>query len=271
MPGKSYYSILNLKEGASKAEIKKSYRRLVKKYHPDVSKDPNCHEKYLEINEAYEALLEPKPKTKRKTSTTKAQKWENYKEESRKKTAQRDAQKAQEIKRFYQSLRTGWRRGWIRINVMFSIIICAFIVADQESHLTQRKIKITSFQNLSQSNEITTLEGSFTLHNIHSILRSKTYVVLFESNYLKQAVYVAYKHDGKYMHHKVLFGPRGPSFYWGFPAVFVVSILPLIFYLFFRKNNGWFVFFHYTTLIVTTPWLIYFIVEHPEMIDVLKF
>jgi hypothetical protein len=51
----------------------------------------------------------------------------------------------------------------------------------------------------------------------------------------------------------------------------VVSMLPLIFYLFFRKNNGWFVFFHYTILIVTTPWLIYFIVEHPEMIDVLKF
>ena len=212
MPGKSYYSILNLQEGASKAEIKKSYRKLVKKYHPDVSTDPNCHEKYLEVNEAYEALLESKLKIKRKPSTTRAQKWQNYKEENRKKTAQRDAQKAKEIKRFYRSLRTGWRRGWIRINVLFSIIICLFIVADQESRLTQRKIKITSFQNLSQSNEITTLEGSFTLHNIHSILRSKTYVVLFESKYLKQAVYVAYKHDGKYMHHKILFGPRGPSF-----------------------------------------------------------
>jgi len=115
------------------------------------------------------------------------------------------------------------------------------------------------------------LEGGYTLQNIHSILRSKTYVVLFESKYLKQAVYAAYKHDGKYTYHKVLFGPRGPSFYWGFPIVFAVSMLPFIFYLFFRKNNGWFVFFHYTTLIVTTPWLIYFILEHPEMIEVLKF
>ena len=155
--------------------------------------------------------------------------------------------------------------------LLFSIIICVFLVADQESHLTQRKIKITSFQNLSKSNEITTLEGGYTLQNIHSIIRSKAYVVLFESKYLKQSVYAAYKHDGKYFYHKVLFGPRGPSFYWGFPVVFVVSMLPLIFYLFFRKNNGWFVFFHYATLIITTPWLIYFIIEHPEMIDVLKF
>ena len=85
MPGKSYYSILNLQEGASKAEIKKSYRKLVKKYHPDVSTDPNCHEKYLEVNEAYEALLESKLKIKRKPSTTRAQKWQNYKEENRKK------------------------------------------------------------------------------------------------------------------------------------------------------------------------------------------
>ena len=50
MPGKTYYEILNLPEGATKAQIKKSYRQLVKLYHPDVTDDPNAHEKYLEIN-----------------------------------------------------------------------------------------------------------------------------------------------------------------------------------------------------------------------------
>ncbi|MDA9206903.1 hypothetical protein N9O41_01055, partial [Crocinitomicaceae bacterium] len=75
-------------------------------------------------------------------------------------------------------------------------------------------------------------------------------------------------HDGEYKYHRVLFSPRGPSFYWGFPIVIFVSLLPILFFLFARKNNGWFVFLHYATLIITTPWIIYFVFEHPEMIQV---
>ena len=81
LSGKTYYEILNLPEGASKAEIKKSYRALVKLYHPDVTDDPKAHEKYLEINQAYEALTEPQ-KTKNKpnshNSSTRENKWNKY-------------------------------------------------------------------------------------------------------------------------------------------------------------------------------------------------
>jgi hypothetical protein len=272
VPGKSYYRILNLKEGASKAEIKKSYRTLVKKYHPDVSKDPDAHEKYLAVNEAYEALLDPKPRRKTNNAQnqrhSKNQKWNAYKEQSRKRAAERAAEKAKEIQRFYKSLRTGWRRGWIKINVALSLIICGFVIADQFSDLNHRLIKITGYDNLSGEQAITTSEGDFTLQQTHSIIRSKKYLILFETKYLKQTVYVCYNHDGEYKYHRVLFSPRGPSFYWGFPIVIFVSLLPILFFLFARKNNGWFVFLHYATLIITTPWIIYFVFEHPEMIQV---
>ena len=51
-----YYSVLGLNENASLAQIKKAYRTLSKKYHPDVCKEENARERFIEINEAYEFL-----------------------------------------------------------------------------------------------------------------------------------------------------------------------------------------------------------------------
>ncbi len=54
---KNFYEILGVSKDASEEEIKKSYRRLAKKYHPDVNKgDKQAEERFKEISEAYEAL-----------------------------------------------------------------------------------------------------------------------------------------------------------------------------------------------------------------------
>jgi len=53
---KSLYETLEINESATQAEIKKAYRRLARKYHPDICKKPECEEKFKEINAAYEVL-----------------------------------------------------------------------------------------------------------------------------------------------------------------------------------------------------------------------
>lgn len=55
---KDYFEILNLKPPANEEEIKQAYRNLAKKFHPDVNPDPDAHQRFLEISEAYEYLLE---------------------------------------------------------------------------------------------------------------------------------------------------------------------------------------------------------------------
>lgn len=56
MKYKDYYSILGVERSADADAIKKAYRKLAHKYHPDVSKDPEGEEKFKEIAEAYETL-----------------------------------------------------------------------------------------------------------------------------------------------------------------------------------------------------------------------
>src|SRR6185312_10290788 len=56
MKYKDYYAILGLQRGASEDEIKRAYRKLARKYHPDISKETDAEEKFKEVAEAYQTL-----------------------------------------------------------------------------------------------------------------------------------------------------------------------------------------------------------------------
>src|SRR5215207_2420090 len=59
MKYKDYYATLGVDKKASADEIKKAYRKLARKYHPDVSKEKDAKEKFQDVSEAYETLKDP--------------------------------------------------------------------------------------------------------------------------------------------------------------------------------------------------------------------
>lgn len=73
MPSKDYYALFDVKEKATDDEIKKAYRRLAKRYHPDVNTEDEAEEKFKQIQEAYSVLSDPE---KRKLYDTYGESWD---------------------------------------------------------------------------------------------------------------------------------------------------------------------------------------------------
>lgn len=63
MEYKDYYKVMGLSRDATQDEIKRAYRKLARKYHPDVSKEPDAEERFKELGEAYEVLKDPEKRT----------------------------------------------------------------------------------------------------------------------------------------------------------------------------------------------------------------
>ena len=60
MEYKDYYKVLGVERDIDQADLKKTYRKLARKYHPDVSKEANAEERFKDVNEAYEVLGDAK-------------------------------------------------------------------------------------------------------------------------------------------------------------------------------------------------------------------
>ena len=63
--GKDYYKILGVRRIATDDELKKAYRKLALKYHPDKNQDPGAEDKFKEIAEAYDVLSDRELKVAR--------------------------------------------------------------------------------------------------------------------------------------------------------------------------------------------------------------
>jgi len=75
---KDYYKILGVERDVSQSDLKKAYRKMARKYHPDVSKEANAEDRFKEVNEAYEVLGDESKRSQYDTLGSNYQNGQNF-------------------------------------------------------------------------------------------------------------------------------------------------------------------------------------------------
>lgn len=144
------YNTLGLKAHASPDEIRRAYRALVKKYHPDKNHSPEAKDYFLLIQEAYDHLCNPNPEKisaysqkDQETATAYAQDKANYEQYREQARAQRAKKKAAEEAykiEFLRNLKTSWKGWWHRSTAFVGLIL--FIVLWVDFFLPEKTQRI---------------------------------------------------------------------------------------------------------------------------------
>jgi len=126
-----YYKILGLNKGAKPEEIKTAYRLLAKKHHPDLSDDPDAHNKFIEITEAYEILInKTELKGIKRTAQSRAEAERNltYFRQRARETAKRAAEtKYENLKKEHEAFqKSGMNDLFLLLNYILHFLLALF-------------------------------------------------------------------------------------------------------------------------------------------------
>lgn len=131
----SYYKILDLKPGATDAEIKKAYRRKAFEFHPDRNKTPGAHEKFIEITIAYEVLLSGKQVftqssyssttyTRQTSPAPDSEAYKKWQQQAKERAEAQAKRRYEEFKKKNEAFKRRWYFPIIQLLILLSIFAC---------------------------------------------------------------------------------------------------------------------------------------------------
>jgi hypothetical protein len=137
MTRKECFRILGLAETASEAEIRKQYKKLAMRMHPDVNPDPKAHESFIRLSQAVEILLngdsenvDNERKSRRKTGTETEEELESRMRKAKERFEFQQRQEALDEHRYFLSLTSGKRWFYYKIICSFSVFFAIILVLD---------------------------------------------------------------------------------------------------------------------------------------------
>jgi hypothetical protein len=263
----SAYNVLGLTPGASEEEIRKRYRKLVKKFHPDVNKDANAERKFIEIQEAYEELMsdnqdqitvEETPKTSFETKYT------EYRNYAREQYQARKKKEAEDLEKLYVRLQTGPIFLWHKIIAITSLFVMIALILDfvLPYHYVSDVIASYSTDTYQSMNgnlvslAKTSKGESFFLNAFsNGFFDVNPFIQIEKTAILHQSISVL-----SYGNNVLQVIPIHFSFYWAQFVLFPFLLIPNIF-LFYRKKDAVFIMGSYFSRYASGILLLYFLIS----------
>jgi len=263
----SAYKLFGLSPGASEEEIRKRYRELVKKFHPDVNKDVNAEKKFIEIQTAYEELMrEPEAQLgiDHPTESTFQDEYTSYREHARQQFQARKKKEAEELEKLYVRLQTGPIHLLHRCIALASLIVLLTLCLDLILPNQRVSAVITSYStdvyhsmngNLVSLAKTNQGESFFLNAFSNRFFDTNPFIEIKKTAIFHQSVSVLSHSKESLQEIPIHF-----SFYWAQFLLFPFFLIPIAF-LIYRKKDAFFIMGSYFTRYASGIILLYFLIS----------
>lgn len=265
MTGSECYKLFGLNPGASEQEIRKKYRVLAKKFHPDVNSDEKSTKRFLEIQEAYAFLLQdtlqpieeaPIPETSLEDD------YAAYRAHAAEQFKARKMKEERELQAMYVRLQSGPTFLFHRIVALVCGLVLTALILDLVLPHRIEKSVIESYSTdvyQSLNNQLVSLAKTtdgdrFFLHAFSNrYFDTNPFIDIERTSILHQAIHVVSNANDM-----VQVIPIHFSFYWAQAVLFFFLLVPIVF-LFYRKKDAFFIMGSYFSRYGSGMLLLYFL------------
>jgi len=266
MPKSKYYKILGLPVGASEQEVRKSYRQLAMKYHPDRNSSPNAEEMFIRLTEAYEILIGKRTPRGTPGSTPRKSKKESHEERmktARKRYTEQIIREHLENERYFNYLTKSRKWDTIRLGAFIGTILALFMIMDyflphhfEEDQITHFRRSAAYSPGGQEVGLIKTERGDhYWVSRMTYDLHSKTRHIYVETSWIfHNPIYIISRGKLEYNY----FNPHFTAFNTAW-ALIIILLLPLLTIQYKRKSLGFTLLYHasyYGTSILIIIYLI---------------
>lgn len=242
---KKYFQLLGLPENASQQDIRKNYRKLAMRLHPDRNPSPVAQEDFLKLTEAYEILIGKKsaPKTSRSVSKSTEKTAQERVNEARKRYAQQVEKERLANERYFLSLFKGTKWKVIQLFSVVGIVLSFAILVDTFAprHLLPDKITEYAIKNANGESLIhqlyvkTEKNHGYWLENTESRIYSESFPIEIEASWLfHEPIYLISNQKIFYKKYPIIY-----NFYSVYWLLMIIFLLPL-FIRVFKRQQIWY-------------------------------
>lgn len=280
------YKILGIKPQASPQEIRRAYRSLVKKYHPDKNKDAGAQEKFLAIQSAYEQLLNGKftsestadirNKERRQAQEDAEQRasYEAYRKHAREKFAQRKAAEEAYKVAYLQDLKTSWKGRWHQTAAilglcLFFVVWIDFYLSDKQTRIYPDSFGLKTYQSMNghfvQLFKSTDGRSFWVADYFSQELIKSSAIQSVETPWLHQVKSIRFQEQ-----HFVKETPVHFTFYWAQIWISLIFLFPFISWRY-ASADIIFVAGSYFSRFIIGPFILYFLFTEQRWLHLISF
>jgi curved DNA-binding protein CbpA len=268
---KKYYDLFGLDESAGKTEIRRAYRKLAMKYHPDKNQDPRAHQIFVDLAEAYEILINDRLPKGNELKTRKEKSFEERRKDAEERFRKQQERQRREQEAYFANLTKGKKwlvfKRFAQISAFLSclLLLDTLLPTHMENHTiisyspkyngiingqvisfkTDRELEIfvkNPYPNMYTSQPQIGVERSWIFHNPVKVWhRTRYYLKSFDVDFSVTSL---------------------------FPSVPMLFLLPIL-TMYYRRKSFWFTLFYLFSFNIIGIFVVYFLVTQDRWLHLL--